>query len=271
MFLGTWAKPTKGSQEDGGCQSTSCGHLPLVLAPTPAVLFSSLGTEPLACPRCRDIGRVGGGPTHSLCLFLTVALSPSVSPIDPFRFSAQDHNPHGTKVPCTCYLHQGFLCLLLVPVCAVPEWYRPGPHDVFCSIAAVGIDHAAQLRATQRDRRFFFLVCRDEKWYPDLARCDGSCRISLLPHTHISLAACFLPSIFRLRPAAAAAATGSERLMPGQGRGKARGPRPGPHLAGPRAHFVMLTNRLTAAHQLLACLLLSTRPPTPGRAIVDCC
>lgn len=132
---------------------------------------------------------MGGGPTHSLTVPLphSGSLPPSVSPIDPFRFNAQDHNPHGTKVPCTCYLHQGFLCLLLVPVCAVPEWYRPGPHDVFCSIAAVGIDHAAQLRATQRDRRFFFLVCRDEKWYPDLARCDGRCRISLLPHKYIFL------------------------------------------------------------------------------------
>jgi hypothetical protein len=34
-----------------------------------------------------------------------------------------------------------------------------------------------------------------------------------------------------------------------------KGPRPGPHLAGPRAHFVMLTNRLTglgpSAHKLL--------------------
>lgn len=25
---------------------------------------------------------------------------------------------------------------------------------------------------------FFFFSLRDEKWYPDLARCDGSCRIS---------------------------------------------------------------------------------------------
>lgn len=81
------------------------------------------------------------------------------------------------------------------------------------------------LVARRRGHTFLFFSCRDEKWYPDLARCDGSCRIS----SHLAIS----------RPSPE-----SSGIRPGRW-GQGGGPRPGPHLAGPRAHFVMLTNPLT--------------------------
>lgn len=93
-----------------------------------------------------------------------------------------------------------------------------------CS-AAVGGPAAQLPLARRRGQSIFF--SRDEEWYPDLSRCDKSCRISL-------------SSPSRLR--AAASGSGDGGKGGGGGKGLAR---PRPHLAGPRAHFVMLTNRLT--------------------------
>lgn len=105
--------------------------------------------------------------------------SPLIHPIH-----VKDHNSHGTKVPCTCNLQPA-------PEAAVPFSCVPVPYlcgtvrlHVFCSSIAAQLwgPCSTAAGATQRTDTFAFFF-RDEKWYPDLARCDGSCRISF-SHTH---------------------------------------------------------------------------------------
>lgn len=114
-----------------------------------------------------------------------------------------------------------------VSTCAVPS------DCIFRSSIAAVVDPAAQLwwRDAEDRHSFFFLV---------------EMRSGIPIWLGVMGAAGSPPISLSLAPRLRAAASGPEN----GGRGeeeeeKGRGPRPGPHLAGPRAHFVMLTNPLT--------------------------
>lgn len=123
----------------------------------------------LACPPCRDFG--------------VWVISLSV-PIDPSNSCERITIPMGPRfhAPATCNLRLGLLlCFSLV----YPYHTSAAPSDCMYFAAALQRscgDPAAQLLAQRRGQTLCFFF-RDEKWYPDLARCDGSCRISF-SHTH---------------------------------------------------------------------------------------
>lgn len=126
LFLGTWASPQMFPQEGGRLSSQvspQVCHLPLALATNTRCYFDT--TEPLACHGAGISGAVGGRGAHSLCLFLTVALSLlSLSPIDPFSLRCAGSQPSWDQgsmhlLPATCT--RGFAycccCASFLPVC----------------------------------------------------------------------------------------------------------------------------------------------------------
>lgn len=127
----------------------------------------------LACPSCRDFG---------VWVVLSVPIDPSSS-CEGSQSPWDQGSMHLRPATCTWAAAAAVLLLFCVPgPCPVV------PSDCMYFAAALQRscgDPAAQLLAQRRGQTLLFFFCRDEKWYPDLARCDGSCRISFTrAHTH---------------------------------------------------------------------------------------